>query len=340
MEASNDENAETHAQDRTPRVVVFAPAPLLTVTVEPDEAAQERAQGRGDEEETDEGDLHVHAGGQGFWIARMLATLGTDVVLCATFGGETGQVARSLIEASGITVRAIDAAAANGSYLHDRRSGEREPIITLPGGRLSRHEVDDLFGVTLVEGLEADLCLLGGPDAARVLPADTYRRLAADLTANGKRVVIDLSGDQLEAALEGGVAFAKVSHEELLRDGRAADDSVEALVEAMRKMVADGAGGVAVTRAEEHALALVGPDHDRVVEIVGPTIVAADPKGAGDSFTAGLSAGLVWGKDLDDALTLAVAAGSLNVTRHGLGTGDREHVERLAKLVQLRPVRV
>ena len=60
------------------RVCVFAPAPLLTVTIE------SKADGSGDDE------IHVHAGGQGFWIARLVAELGVEVVLCGSFGGETG----------------------------------------------------------------------------------------------------------------------------------------------------------------------------------------------------------------------------------------------------------
>ena len=43
-----------------PRVCVFAPAPLLTVTIE------QPSSDRGD------GEVHLHPGGQGFWIARLL----------------------------------------------------------------------------------------------------------------------------------------------------------------------------------------------------------------------------------------------------------------------------
>ena len=60
-----------------PHVCVFDPSPILTVTIE-------AANDDGDAE------IHLHAGGQGFWIARLLAELDVDVVLCGAFGGESG----------------------------------------------------------------------------------------------------------------------------------------------------------------------------------------------------------------------------------------------------------
>ena len=65
-----------------PRVAVFGPNPLLSVTIE--------ARGGGD-------DVHVHAGGQGVWLSRMAAELGADVVLCGFVGGETGDVLEGLL---------------------------------------------------------------------------------------------------------------------------------------------------------------------------------------------------------------------------------------------------
>jgi 1-phosphofructokinase len=56
------------------QVAVVAPVPILTVTIEPSD------------------EIHLHAGGQGFWVGRMCARLGAEVVLCAAFGGETGEV--------------------------------------------------------------------------------------------------------------------------------------------------------------------------------------------------------------------------------------------------------
>jgi 1-phosphofructokinase len=311
------------------RAFVFAPDPLLTVTVE--------AGGEGDE-------IHLHAGGQGFWVAQMIANLGVDVLLCGPFGGESGRVVRSLVEKGGITVRPIETAGSNGAYVHDRRDGDRVTVAETPPDPLGRHELDDLYGASLVAGLEAQVAVLAGPGPwpVPVVPPDHYRRLAADLRANGTPVVADLSGGPLACALEGGVTVLKVSHEELLADGRLADgaeaDQAE-LLAAMRRLRQEGADHVVVTRAEEPAVALVD---DRALSVRPPTLEVVDHRGAGDSITAGLAAGLARGLGLLDALGLGVAAASLNVTRRGLATGERREIERLADHIdvhEIAPVR-
>jgi 1-phosphofructokinase len=304
---------------------VLAPDPLLTVTVE---AALD-----GDDE------IHLHAGGQGFWVGRMIEALGVPVTLCGPFGGESGRVVRSIIEQQSLSVRAVESAGSNGAYIHDRRQGDRVPVAQTPPSPLSRHEVDELYGAALVTGLESDVCVLGGPGQwdAPVIPPETYRRLATDLQANQRTVVADLCGEPLACALEGGLTVLKVSHEELLSDGWTNGDTLEDLVTAMEKLHHAGAQHVLVTRAQEPALALADGS---VVEVVPPRLEPVDHRGAGDSMTAGVSAGLARGLPWEDALRLGAAAGGLNVTRRGLASGDRREIERLAHHIELRPVGV
>jgi 1-phosphofructokinase len=168
-----------------------------------------------------------------------------------------------------------------------------------------------------------------------VVPPDVYRRLAADLTSNGARVVADLSGEHLTAVLAGGVSFLKVSHEELVDDGRADDDGVDALIEAMRKLQTEGAQSLIVTRAEEPSLALLDGE---LVEVALPRLEATDTRGAGDSMTAGVSAVLARGGDVTDAVRTGAAAGALNVTRHGLGSGRADAIAELVKRVRINPM--
>jgi 1-phosphofructokinase len=299
--------------------VVFAPSPLLTVTVE--RQAREGVE------------IHVHAGGQGFWVARLLAILDVEVTLCGTFAGETGAALETLTRREGVKVRAVPGTEPNGAYVHDRRSAERVPVAEMAPRPLSRHEVDELYGATFVEVLDAEVCVLTG-DVVPVVPSDCYRRLAADAGANGKAVVADLSGADLDAAVCGGVSVLKVSDEELVRDRRAASRGAGDLWRAMRDLAHAGAANVIVSRGAEPALALVD---GRAWLVVGPSVETVDHRGAGDSMTAGIAAGLCRGEDVITAVRLGAAAGGLNVTRRGLATGNRREIERLMRHVDIRP---
>ncbi|MEW6474101.1 MAG: PfkB family carbohydrate kinase [Actinomycetota bacterium] len=302
------------------RAFVFAPDPLLTVTVE--------AGSEGDE-------IHLHAGGQGFWVAQMIANLGVEVSLCGPFGGESGRVVRTLTDQdASIRVRAIETVGSNGTYIHDRRKGERVTVAESPPDPLGRHELDNLYGAALLGGLESEVAVLAGPGPweTPVIPADHYCRLTTDLRANGKAVIADLSGEPLQCALAGGLTVLKVSHEDLKDDGRVEAAGEEDLIRAMFALHDEGADNVLITRAEEPALALVD---GAILTIRPPVLQVVDHRGAGDSMTAGVAAGLAKGFDILQALRLGAAAAALNVTRRGLATGDRREIERLADHIEL-----
>ena len=300
--------------------MVYAPAPLLTATLELHH---------------DVNDLHLHAGGQGVWQARMVTLLGARAVLCTVLGGETGRVLEALLADEVFAVRSVRRAHATGWYVHDRRQGQRHTIAEAAGTPLDRHVVDELYNIALAEGLRAPVTLLGGPAHPSLLKPDVYRRLASDLTANGTKVVADLAGEHLTAALAGGVAVLKVSHDEIIAAGRAEDSGVEALGTAARRLREEGAQAVVISRAHEPALALL----DGTLHLVEPPrIEEVDPRGAGDSMTAGIATLLARGADLETAIRVGTAAGAVNVTRHGLGTGHADAIAELARRVRLTPL--
>ena len=303
-----------------PSLAVFAPSPLLTVTIEAADTPRQ--------------EIHLHAGGQGVWVARMAALLGTEVALCCALGGESGAVLRGLIAREDVELLSVDCAASNGVYIHARRNGAREQLARTECAPLSRHETDELYGLAFSTALDSGVALLTGADPPTVLESDIYRRLARDLGTNGVKVIADLSGSPLQAALAGGVDLLKISEEEILREGLARTGELEELLGALDALHESGARSVLISRAEQPALVLDGASR-RYLQMRGPSVETLEPRGTGDSMFAALGVSFASHEKLEVALRLAMAAGCLNATRHGLGTGTREQIEQLSGHIRI-----
>jgi 1-phosphofructokinase len=303
-----------------PKVAVFSPNPMVSIAIE-----SFSAEG-GD-------DIHIHAAGQGVWVARMAAELGADPVLCGFIGGEVGSVLRPLLEEMPVGLRLVETAEPSGAYIHDRRSGEREPVAQSAAFPASRHEVDDLFSVTVAAALDCDLLAVCGPYPENTVPLEMYSGLVADVKANGTPVIVDLSSPRLDKALEGKPDLVKINDWQIAGFISGPVDSEERMRAAMERVRDEGAESVIVTRAGEPALAL---RDGRFTELTPPKFERGSREGCGDSMMGALAAAIAAERDWEDVLRLSAAAGATNFLRAGLGTGSRSVIEELAPRVQLR----
>jgi 1-phosphofructokinase len=245
-------------------VCVFAPCLYLTVTVEdPDE-------------------VHLHPGGQGLWIARMLAELGGNPVLCGPIGGEAGAVLEAIVPTWGVLMEPVWTQGASPCWVTDRRGGER---VIVSHGRLplERHEADDLA---------------------------------------------DLHGGQLDALVSrGAIDVLKVSDRDLIADGIIGDLSDASAREAVTHFSDKTIDWLVVSRAERGALMRAD---GTIYQSQPPGLAVIDEIGAGDSMTAALVVARVQGLGPEAALRLSCAAGTANVTRHGLASAPAGLIVELA----------
>ncbi|WP_291379277.1 PfkB family carbohydrate kinase [Demequina sp.] len=330
MNASPPDHAVSESNSAVepgPRVSVLAPAPVVVVEITNDPS------GDGDEVRST---VHMHPGGQGAWVAGMAAALGAEVSICSPLGGELGEPLRHLLAADGITVMDVGVGAGTGAAVVDLRRGERVEVVTMPPPPLDRHDLDDLYGMALVDALESKVAVVTGVDPPALVPPDFFARFVADVRAAGIPVVADLADDAALAAIDESPTVLKMSHEEVLAAGLVDEDNLNALRAAAEKLVAGGIRAVVISRADKPAL-LVTAGGARLVS--SPAIRPVVHRGAGDSMTAGIAVGLGRGLDIEDSLRLGAAAGTLNVARRGLGSGRREQIERLAEKIEIAEVR-
>jgi 1-phosphofructokinase len=303
-----------------PRVAIFGPNPLLSITIED----------RGSEGD----DVHLHAAGQGVWVARMAGELAAEPVLCGLIGGETGRVLRPLLERLPGERRLVETRGSSGCYVLDRRSGERRLISEVHPPPPSRHELDELVSATCAVALECQALVVCNPFPGDTLPLDVYGSLVQDVSANGIPVLVDLSSPRLESALEGRPDLVKLNDWELAEfvSGPVADAAQ--LRRAAERVRDSGAGLVVVTRGGDPALVVRG---DEAWTLTPPRFDRGFREGCGDSMMGGLAASIASGADWRRALVTGAAAGAANFLRHGLGSGSDRVVEDLVPRVTLSP---
>lgn len=300
-------------------VAVLGPVLYLTVTIESASSGED--------------EVHIHPGGQGFWVARMLKHLDERPLLCGPVGGEAGRVFLGLMGQFGLEMSPIEIAHRSPVVITDRRSGEREIVADSPAVSMERHEIDDVYGRFLERAITAGLCIVTG-QTQEIFPSPFYRRMAHDLAAGGVTVVADLHGPELWEFLEGGpIEMLKVSDEDLSRDGMLTEASDQkSRMGALTELTDAGAESVVLSRQDKPTLATIRGDW---YEARSPELDPADHRGAGDSMTAGLATALRRGLRVEDMLRLACAAGAANVTRHGLGSANSDLIPGLTEKVEV-----
>ncbi len=303
-----------------PRVAVFGPSPLLTVSIET----------RGGHD-----DVHVHPGGQGVWLSRMAAEMGADPVLCGLLGGETGGVLAGLLAQLPGERRMVAAAGASGCYVVDRRDGTRRLVAQAMAPAPSRHEIDELVATTVSAALDSRVLAICNAFPGDALPVEAYGTLASDVAANGCPVIVDLSSPRLDAVLAARPDLVKLNDWELAEYVCGPVDPPDLLLAAATRLRDRGARSVLVTRGGEPALWLDAGASPRMV--IPPRFERGMREGCGDTMMGAIAAVLAAGRPLEEAIVLGAAAGAANFLHAGLGTGDRATIESLAARVRIAP---
>ncbi len=293
---------------------------MLTVSIE--------ARGGGD-------DVHLHAGGQGVWLSRMAGEMGAEPVLCGLLGGETGAVLGGLLERLPGERRMVSAEGTSGSYVVDRRDGERQVLAYAPAPPPSRHEIDALVTTTVAAALECRLLAMCNALPGDALAVEVYGAVASDVRADGCPLIVDLSSPRLDAVLGARPDLVKLNDWELAEYVCGPVDAPVRLLAAATLLRERGAGSVLVTRGGEPALWLDRDGRPRLV--VPPRFERGRREGCGDTMMGAIAAALAAGDPLERAVVLGAAAGAVNFLHAGLGTGDRASVERLAERVRIEP---
>ena len=275
-------------------------------------------------------DEHIDPGGGGINVARVLHSLGADVLAVIACGGVTGALIEELLTEAGVPYQTVHChGRSRFSYtVFDRTTKEEYRFVPL-GPVAEPHDWTEILA--LLEQVTCDWLVASG-SLEPGMPADLYATIATMARRRGIRIAIDTSGAPLRAALDAGVDLVKPSLSELESYAkRALPEPADQEAAAMQLVRAGRADLVAVTLGEQGAFLASA---EGIIRMAAPPVPFHGAVGAGDSFVAGMTWALSRGMSLKDALGWAVAAGSATVSRVGTARVRLEDVvEWHAKLV-------
>ena len=258
-------------------------------------------------------DEHIDPGGGGINVARVLHSLGADVLALIVAGGVSGALIEDLLTEAGVPHQTVHCHGRSRiSFTVFDRTAKEEYRFVPQGPVAEPHDWTEILA--LLEGVACEWIVASG-SLEPGMPPDLYATIARLARRRGIRIAIDTSGAPLRAALDVGVDLVKPSLNELeIYARRALPLAADQEAEAMALVRAGRATMVAVTLGDQGAILASAEGVVRMPAIPVPFQGAV---GAGDSFVAGMTWALSRGLSPHEALGWAVAAGSATVARVG-----------------------
>ena len=271
-----------------------------------------------------------YASGKPINAARVLHTLGKNVLVSGFVGGETGTFIRRDLNDIGLKNDFVDVERATRICITmvDRSAGTATELIE-ESGEVKKENCDLLLGkLRSLMGQSKGLVLSG--KLAPGVSGDFYAQCIDQ--AKGKLVILDASGDALRQALTARPMIVKPNRGELAETVEMAIDSDDSLKDGIRKLISAGPRWAVVTAGGGRT---VISDGKEFWQICTPSVPVISPIGSGDSFAAGLAAAVSEGQEVPHACRLAVACGAANAMSAFAGHLRMEDVDALVPKIVL-----
>lgn len=285
---------------------------IISVTLNPsiDRTIHVSSLNRGGVNRTDL--IAIDAAGKGVNVSRALAAYGSEthaILVGAKLGSEwmatelnKNGIAHTMVMAPGITRSNITMVEDDGTVTK----------INEPGVVMTRAVLDAVLESLDSQELAGNWVVFAG----RLNPGasdDTYAELVDFCKSRGAKVVLDASGEALNAAIkQNGPDLIKPNQHELGAVVGRVLNTIDEVVIAARDVMAQGIGSVLCSLGKDGALYVTS---DQVVHVEPLDTIVGTPVGAGDILLATFLAG---GADLD-ALEAAVQWSAASVKLPGTG---------------------
>ncbi|MPW30925.1 1-phosphofructokinase [Agarivorans sp. B2Z047] len=270
----------------------------------------------------------LDCGGKGFNVSRMLKNLGVTSTAMGFIGGFTGQRLASELSKMDIKSQFTQIAGETRTNVTVVEAGNKRHIkVNEAGPEVSPEELKSLVDQVKQNLHAGDWWVLGG-SLLKGVRANFYAELITLIENAGAHAVLDTSGEALREGILAQPSLVKPNLDEAQELLGLSSEELKQTQGWTQALLAMGPKNLVVSLGKKGALMA---NEQQCAEFTSPSIVEANPIGAGDSMVAGLVWRLSLGESLAQALPYGLACGAASASRQGTDLGSLDQVEQLRK---------
>lgn len=271
-------------------------------------------------------EVKQNASGKSVNVARVLMTLGQDVLATGFLGGDSGHFMRRQLDAERMPHQFIEVPAPTRTCttVTDRAAGTTTELVEEAAPVPAEHW-NTLLALIERQLPHAQAMVLSGT-LSPSSPVDFYARCAELGQRAGVAVILDSAGKPLELALPFAPTLVKPNRQELSHTLHTVIRTDDDLRQAICRLLELGAKQAMVTMGAKGA---VFASPTGMWRLTSPKVATVNPIGSGDSVAAGFTAGLASGQCSVDCAKLGVACGAANALTPTPGVVLPQDVQRL-----------
>ncbi len=279
-------------------------------------------------------DVHETASGKSLNVARVLHTLGNNVLATGFLGGDSGEFIRHELGDAKIPNDFVEVTPKTRMCvtIMDQATHATTELVE-ESKPVDPPAWEALRSVITSHLRSAKLMVLSGslpPEG----PQDFYRWCVERAAEAGVDAIVDGAGEPLRLSLPARPLVVKPNRSELAKTLGIPIETDAALRDAIKRLIESGPTWAVVTEGKAGAIVSDGRQFWR---FRSPAVKAINPIGSGDSLAAGIACGIARGQPMLDACKLGIACGAANAMTITAGVVRPDDVQSLLGQVMVEP---
>lgn len=272
-------------------------------------------------------------GGKGINVAKMISQLGGEAVATGFLGGYTGSFVKDALKEK-VECRFIEVIGETRSNINIVSEDGYVTEVLEPGPVIGKEELTAFFSQYSKLLEEGEVIVLSG-SAAKGIPDTIYYDLIKTAKREGKKVLLDTSGELLKEGIKAAPFFLKPNIKELEFAVGYKLDNMEKVAQAADMLRRKGILNVCVSMGEKGVF-FTGEAGRYLVQ--PPKIKAVNTVGCGDSLAAVIAMGVAKQEEMLPLLKRAVAISAVNALTLESGSISLEWVAQMENNVKCNMV--